>query len=269
MLVGLHMLRQGISRRELFAFAAALLLAPTPRLAAEPLARRGTFVADVGILYQVLKFHLEGGVDESIDREAGRYEVRVTGQGSGIANRIESSGELRDGRWVPLRSASWFQVHGRESWTRIAYDYGRRSVEYHARGETFFLRRVRVVDDVVAMPDGAFIDDGISASLNYRDGNWKARPDGNLVSHVVRRRQSANEGADDVASSYRAEIIPLELRIAPDPETRKPTALLDLSRFSSWARENRPARIVFDDERRPALITGSMILGTSVTIRLG
>jgi len=26
---------------------------------------------------------------------------------------------------------------------------------------------------------------------------------------------------------------------------------------------------VFDDQRRPLLITGSMILGTSVTIRLG
>ena len=263
------MLSNAISRRELLASAVAFLLAPSARLAAEPVARRGTFVADVGILYQVLSFHLEGGLEESVDREAGRYEVRVTGQGSGIANRIESSGELREGRWVPLRSASWFQVHGRESSTRIAYDYGRRSVEYHARGETFFLRKVRVVDDVVAMPDGAIIDDAISASLNYRDGHWKAGPDGNLLSHVVRRRRSAGEGPDDVASSYRAEIVPLELKIAPDPETHKPSALLDLSRFSSWARENRPARIVFDDERRPALITGSMILGTSVTIRLG
>jgi hypothetical protein len=263
------MLNNLLRRRDFLIFSVTFLLAPTRRLAAEPLARRGTFVADVGILYQVLNFHLEGGVEESVDREGGRYEVRVTGQGSGIANRIESSGEFRDGRWVPLRSASWLQVHGRESWTRIAYDYSHRSVEYHARGETFFLRRVRVVDDVVAMPDGAIVDDGISASLNYRDGYWKARPDGNLVSHVVRRRRSAGEGPDDVASSYRAEIIPLELKIAPDPDTHKPTALLDLSRFSSWARENRPARIVFDDERRPTLITGSMMLGTSVTIRLG
>jgi len=85
----------------------------------------------------------------------------------------------------------------------------------------------------------------------------------------VRRHQGTREGPDDVASSYRAEIIPLELKLAPDPETQRPSALLDLSRFSSWARENRPARIVFDTERRPALITGSMILGSSVTIRLG
>jgi hypothetical protein len=85
----------------------------------------------------------------------------------------------------------------------------------------------------------------------------------------VRRRRSDNEGPDDVAQSYRAELVPLELKIEPEPETHKQSALLDLSRFSSWARENRPARIVFDDQRRPLLITGSMILGTSVTIRLG
>jgi hypothetical protein len=72
-----------------------------------------------------------------------------------------------------------------------------------------------------------------------------------------------------VAQTYRAELVPLELKIEPEPETRRPSALLDLSRFSSWAREDRPARIVFDDDRRPALITGTMILGTSVTIRLG
>jgi len=71
------MLDTQFRRRDFLVFAAALLLAPTPCLAAEPLARRGTFVADVGILYQVLKFHREGGVDESIDREAGRYEVRL------------------------------------------------------------------------------------------------------------------------------------------------------------------------------------------------
>jgi hypothetical protein len=85
----------------------------------------------------------------------------------------------------------------------------------------------------------------------------------------VRRRRSDNEGPDDVAGSYRAELLPLELRIEADSETRKPSALLDLSGFSSWARRDRPARIVFDEQRRPALITGSMALGTSLTIRLG
>ncbi|HEU4368899.1 MAG TPA: hypothetical protein VFV05_11820 [Methylomirabilota bacterium] len=217
----------------------------------------------------MLTFHLEGTVEERIDRGAGRYEVRVSGQGEGIANRIESNGMLRDGRWVPLRGASWFQVRGRESRTQVTYDYGRRVVEYHARGETFFLRKLRVVDDVVPLPDGVTVDDALTALLNYRDGYWKPHPDGRLRTHVVRRRRSDNEGPDDVARSYRAELMPLELRIEPDPQTRTASALLDLSGFSSWARQDRPARIVFDTERRPALITTSMILGTSLTIRLG
>jgi hypothetical protein len=92
---------------------------------------------------------------------------------------------------------------------------------------------------------------------------------GRLHTLVVRRRRSEGEGPDDVAPTYRAELVPLELRIEPEPETRRSSALIDLSRFSSWAREDRPARVVFDHDRRPALITGTMILGTSVTIRLG
>ena len=261
-------IEEPVNRREFLTLALAVLLAPA-RLAAEPVARRGTFAADVGILYQMLTFQLKGEVQESVDRVGGRYDVTVSGQGDGIANRIESSGVLRGGRWVPLRGASWFQVRGRESRTQVTYDYERHVIEYHARGETFFLRRLRVVDDVLPLPPGVRLDDAISAALNYREGLWTPRPDGRLSTHVVRRRRKEDEGPDDVAASYRAEVIPLELKIEPDPETRKPAALLDLSRFSSWARESRPARIVFDDERWPTLITGSMILGTSVTIRLG
>jgi hypothetical protein len=257
-----------VSRRGFLTLALAGVVAPA-RLGAEPVARRSGFTADVGILYQMLTFQLKGDVQESVDRTAGRYDVRVTGQGEGIANRIESKGVLREGRWRPLQSASWFQVRGRESRVQVSYDYERRLVEYHARGETFLMRRLRVVDDIVSLPDGAPIDDAISASLNFRDHRWAPGPDGLLHTFVVRRRRSENEGSDDVAQTYRAELVPLDLKIEPEPETRRPSALLDLSRFSSWARENRPARIVFDDERRPALITGSMILGTSVTIRLG
>jgi len=63
--------------------------------------------------------------------------------------------------------------------------------------------------------------------------------------------------------------VPLEAKIAPDPENGKSSALFDLSPFSSWMRPSRPARIVFGTNRRPELITTSMILGSSVTIRLG
>ena len=58
------------------------------------------------------------------------------------------------------------------------------------------------------------------------------------------------------------------LKIGPDPESKKPTALFDMRGFSSWAREDRPARIVFGADRRPELIASSLILGTSITINL-
>ena len=258
-----------LGRRDFLALGLSLLLTPRQLFAAEGAVRRGTFAADVGILYSLLTFRLEGEVEETVDREAGRYQVRVSGQGEGIANRVESSGMLRNGRWAPLRGASWFQVRGRESRTEVTYHYARRMVEYHARGETFFLRKLRVVEDMVPLPDGMVVDDALSALLNYRDGSWKPQADGRLRTHVVRRRRAENEGPDDVAASYRAELLPLELRIEPDRDSRRPAALLDLSGFSSWARRDRPARIVFDEQRRPALITGSMALGTSLTIRLG
>jgi hypothetical protein len=258
-----------IDRRHFLTLSLALLLAPRAALGAEPQPRRSTYAVDVGILYQVLTFHLEGTIEEAVDRAAGRYDVRVTGRGAGIANRIDSTGMLRDGRWAPVRSASWFQVHGRESRTQIAYDYERGTAEYHARGETFLLRRLRVVDDTLALPAGVQVDDAVTALLNYRDGRWTPQADGGLRTQVVRRRRTPGEGPDDVAREYRAELVPLDLKVVADPDSGRPTALFDLSRFSTWAREDRPARIVFADDRRPALITSSMILGTSITIRVG
>jgi hypothetical protein len=257
-----------VNRRDFLTLALAALLAPA-RLAAAPPTRQGTFAAEVAILYQMLTFQLRGDIHERVDRAGGRYDVRVEGQGAGIANRIESSGVLRTGRWLPSRSTGWFQVRGRESRTQVVYDHDRRRIEYHARGETFFRRQLRVVDDAVTLPQGAIVDDAVSALLNYRDGSWTPGADGRLHTHVVRRRRAANEGPEDVAPMYRAELVPLVLEVEPDPETGQRVALVDLSGFSSWARADRPARIVFDAERRPALITSSMILGTSFTIRLG
>ena len=72
----------------------------------------------------------------------------------------------------------------------VTYDYGRRLVEYHARGETFLMRRLRVVDDVVTLPVEMTVDDAVSALLNFRDGRWMPRTDGQLQTHVVRRRRT-------------------------------------------------------------------------------
>ena len=221
----------------------------------------------MAILYRLFTLHLPGTIDETVDRAAGRYEVTIAGEGGRIANRIECQGTLREGRWYPTRSTSWFQVVGRESRTQLTYDWSARTAEYHFRGETFVLRRVRVADDLLALSAGP-VDDAVSAILNYADGYWKPEADGSFRTRVVRRRRPANEGPDDVASEYRAELLPVKLKIGPDPESRKPTAMFDLSGFSSWAREDRPARIVFGPDRRPELIASSLMLGTSISIQL-
>ena len=262
------MSRHDLNRRGFLTLAVAVLVAPGRLLGAEPAGRRGTYVVDVGLLYSMLTFHLQGVLDEQVDQAAGRYEVRSEGQGDRITSRLHSRGILRNGRWTPLEATSHFDVYGRESRTQVAYDHDRRSVEYHARAETFLRRRLRVVDDVLTLPAGQHVDDAVSALLNYRDGRWAPDTDGRLRTHVVRRRQSDSEGPDDVARTYRAELVPLELTVTTDPRTGKREAMLDLSRFSSWARSSQPARIVFDESRRPTLISGPLILGSSLSIRL-
>jgi hypothetical protein len=257
-----------MGRRRFLTLPLAVLLAPVSGLAAEAVLRRSQYVADVGVLYDIFTFHLEGTIEESIDRAASRYQVVIAGEGSSVANRLESRGVLRQGRWAPLGSQSWFKVRGRVSRTEIEYDYARRVIAYHAQGETFFLRRLRTVDDMVPIPQATHVDDAVSAALNYADGRWSAQ-DGVLRTVVIRRRRAEDEGPDDVSGSYRAELVTLEAKVAPGPRDGTSTALFDLSPFSSWMRPSRPARIVFGMNRRPELITTSMILGSSITIRLG
>src|SRR6266480_1492223 len=158
------MSRHLISRRRFLSLPLAVFLAQVGRRPAQGWAatsppRKGAYTADVGILYGLLTFRLEGVLTEATDREAGRYHVTIAGEGDGIANQIESSGLLRDGRWVPLEGYSSFSVKGRQSRSELRYDWTRHTVEYHFRGETFFLRRLRVADDVVSVPEGVHVDD--------------------------------------------------------------------------------------------------------------
>jgi hypothetical protein len=264
-----------IDRRRFLTLPIALLLAPlvpvlTPfrPVSAEPIRRRGQYSADVGVLYNLLTFHSEGTIDEFVDRSIGEYGVLIAGDGSSISTRIESRGRFGENRWMPIHSRSWFTVRGRLSQTEVAYDYARRSISYRARAETFFLRRLRVVEDVVPIPIGLHVDDVVSAILNYADGLWSPS-DGALRTFVVRRRHAPDEGPDDVSSSYRAELTTLEAKVTANAADGKSSALFDLSPFSSWMRPSRPAEITFGVNRRPELITSSMILGSSVTIRLG
>lgn len=266
------MSRKLLSRRRFLTVPIALLLAPAWRLRAgawaEPASRRAAYTVDAGILYGILNYHLDGTLVEAVDRAAGRYEVKIVGEGDGIANRIESRGVLRDGQWTPRESHSFFSVKGRESRSDITYDWARRTIEYHFRGETFFLRRLRVADDVVAIPEGLHVDDSLSATLNYADDRWPPGTDGSYRTHVVRRKKPEDEGPDDAQTAYRAELVPLALRVSTDPASGKPTALFDLTRFSSWARRDLPARITFGRDKRPERMTLGMVLGTTVKVEL-
>lgn len=271
------MSRNALERRRFLTLPLALLLAPLAPLgrlagvapaAAEAQRRQVGYDVDVGILHNFMTFALPGTFTEVLDRAAGRYEVAAVGQGSGIANRIESRGIRRGGRWAPLETVASFDVAGRLSRSDVKYDYDRGTIEYHYRGETFLLRRQRIADDLLSMPPGLHVDDAISAVLNYADGLWQQRPDGTYATQLVRRRRPENEGADDVQRYYRAELVPFAMKVAVDDKTGRPAALIDLTGFSSWARQGDPARIVFGADRRPELIVASLILGTSVSIRL-
>ena len=264
------MSRQGwFGRRAFLALSLSCLVAPLREGWSQVETRRATYQARTSLLYGVLKFEVGGTIDESVDQGRRRYQVQIAGQGPEMQNRIESSGVLHDGRWTPHRTSTRFVVYGRESWSEVAYDHARRTIEYHSRSETFLLRRLRLADDVLPMHDGVHVDDVVSATLNYAESRWAHDADATLRTHVVRRRRSAGEGPDDVEKAYRAELVPFTLRVQADPQTGKTTAVFDLTRFSSWARESEPARIVFGPDRRPESITATLILGTAVAIQLG
>src|SRR5262245_4268693 len=265
------MSRQAIDRRQFLTLSLAFCLGSLGmrRAFAAPVETyQVPFGIDVRLLYGVLTYHVQGTFMQSIDRPSGRYEATVDGEGDGIASRIESTGFFRLGRWVPMRSHSFFSVKGRESRGDVTYDHARGRIEYHFKGETFFLRRLRIVDDVLSIPPGLLVDDSISASLNYTDRLWTPGADGSLVTHVVRRKMAHDEGPDDVQAHARAELVPFKLEVGVDAATQKPIAHFDLTRFSSWAKQGQPALVTFGPDRRPEQLSLPMILGTYVLIRL-
>jgi len=56
--------------------------------------------------------------------------------------------------------------------------------------------------------------------------------------------------------------------VTPACETGRLTAAIDLTRFSSWAREGKPGRIVVGPDRRPESLAAPLMLGTSFGVRL-
>ena len=256
-----------LTRRHFLTLPLVLLLAPVSRALAEGGARRTAYEADASVLFGALRFRLAGTIDERVDRAAGRYDVQIEGEGTGFSNRGEASGALRDGRWAPLASSARVKVRGREGRADIAYDYERRLVHYRARSETFFLGRVRTVDDVVPIPPGLHLDDTMSGFLNHADGHWRPEPGGLLQTHVVRRKREAGEGVEEVGGTHRAEIVPVTLTVEGDQTSGVRAASFDLTRFSSWALADHPARITFGPDGRPQQITSRLMFGTSLTLR--
>ena len=82
------MSRQAIPRRDFLTLPLALLLSPLARAQAAVVAHSAPYRVDVSLLYGALTYRIDETLAESIDRTAGRYDVTMTGEGDGIANRI-------------------------------------------------------------------------------------------------------------------------------------------------------------------------------------
>ena len=258
-----------LSRRLFLALPLGLLLAPGAAAAATRTRKDFTFRLDVGVLFDLLTFSVSGALVEEIDWQAGRYRVAFGGEGSGVTNRTEAAGVIQGGRFMPTELKSRGTVRGRQNRLEVNYDYERGRVEYHSVGHTLLLGRRRQVDDVLTLPADQPLDDVVSATLNFAANRLEVGPDGFCRTAVVRRARAENEGPDEVsASGYRAEIVPLRFRVSADPVSGQLAALVDLTGFSSWARSNRPARITFDSRRHLESVDSSLILGSTVKVRL-
>jgi|SoiMethySBSTD1v2_1073268.scaffolds.fasta_scaffold350403_2 hypothetical protein len=258
-----------LSRRQLLALPLGMLALPRLASAETPVRKTFSYQADMGVLFDLLTFHVTGTVIEEIDYAAGRYRVVLTGEGSGVTHRTESLGTIRGGRFLPTASWSSGAIRGRENRASTRYDYEKGTIEFHSMGHTLFLGRLRQVDDVLRLPTGIPVDDLASATLNFAAGQLESDSEGSYHTQVVRRAKAENEGPDDVsASGYHAELVPLRFRVVPDPATGRLRATIDITRFSSWARANQPAHVTFDQERHLESVRSSLMLGSTVNVRL-
>src|SRR5262245_3779094 len=82
-----------LGRRALLGMTLAWALArPRWGAAAATESRKGSFNARAALLFGAFRFEESGAIDEAIDRNAGRYEVRISGRGSDMTTEIESTG---------------------------------------------------------------------------------------------------------------------------------------------------------------------------------
>lgn len=161
-----------------------------------------------------------------------------------------------------------FSVWGRESRSRLEYDYDQGLVYAWYRSETFLLGRTGVGEDRLRMPTGQPLDDAVTVTLNYAEGLLERDPQGGYRTLVVRRKAPEPDGPDGArGSSYRAEVLPLRITVSRDREHGRAMCLLDLTAFSSWARNSDPAWVVCGASRWSESIEASLILGSRIGIR--
>ena len=259
-----------LSRRALLLGLSAWALGswmPARRAAASP--RSSDYRVDISMLWGVLRYSVTGSMVEEIDAAAGRYRVLITGAGTGVSSRIEAQGLIEpSGRHRPLEMKNAHSMAGRESWLSITYDYDRGLVDYHAVGHTLLLGRRRQVDDVVQLPEGRAVDDAVSAGLNFAAGYLERDATGTCHLFVLRRARPPGEGTDDVSpAGYRVEVVPVSLRVEPDAGTGNLTARMDVSGWSSWARPDQPARLVFTPDRRLESLEARLQFGSTIRMR--
>jgi hypothetical protein len=85
----------------------------------------------------------------------------------------------------------------------------------------------------------------------------------------LRRTRPPGEGPDDVTpGAYRIQVVPARLRVEPDLPAGKLVAQVDMSGWSSWARADQPARLVFASDRRLESIETRLMYGSTVRMRL-
>lgn len=259
-----------LTRRQLLAaLPLGLLLTPGWTQAIEEGRAVLDYQLDLSILFNLLTLSLVGTVTQDIDRRAGRYRVVMEGKGTAITTRTEATGILREGRFKPLESRSVHMFRGRQNTSNTTYDYDRQRAELHAVTHTLLLGRRRQVDDSLALPPGRQVDDLISAQLNFAANALEREADGTYYTWVVRRARADNEGPDDVSpDGYRAELVPLRFKPTADGPTGRLTALVDITRFSSWARPDQPARVTFAADRKLESVQSSLILGTTLSVRV-
>ena len=224
---------------------------------------------DLSILFNFLTLSLVGNVVQEIDRRAGRYRVTMDGKGTAISTRTEATGVIREGQFKPLESRSVHHFRGRENTVATSYDYERQRVELHAVTHTLLLGRRRQVDDTLALPPGRHVDDLISAELNFAANTLERDSEGTYSTWIMRRARADNEGPDDVSpDGYRAELVPLRFRPSPEGSSGRQTALIDITRFSSWARPDTPARVTFAPDRQLESVQSTLIMGTTLSVRV-